>query len=121
VVDRLDDLVRVADAVKGEVAVVGAGGVEVDGADAQDPRDEGLVGVDVLHALDARLLDVLGEDPALDAQALGGDRVARRDAPDEADEHVEREEHEEDDHAEPRRRDERDDDRRSRRPDEAVM
>ena len=46
-----------------EIGVVGAGGVEVDRADAQDPLAEALVGVDVLDAVDAGLLDLLGRIP----------------------------------------------------------
>src|SRR4051812_36409415 len=60
-VDGADDLVRVGDAAEREVAVVGAGRVEVHRADAQDAVDEALLGVDVLDAVDPRLLDLLGE------------------------------------------------------------
>ena len=46
-----------------EPGVVRARGVEVDRPHLQDPLDERLLGVDVLHALDARLLRLLGEIP----------------------------------------------------------
>src|SRR5215216_1184493 len=72
-VDRRDDAVRLRDAREDEVAVVGARRVEVDLADAQDALEQRLVGVDVLDAVDAGLLDALGEDPAADVQALRTD------------------------------------------------
>src|SRR4051794_32725409 len=83
-VDRRDDRRRVRHAAEGEVRVVGPGGVEVDAADAQDPVHRRLLGVDVLDADDARLLDVLGQDPGADVQPLGADDVARGDALDQA-------------------------------------
>jgi hypothetical protein len=86
-VDRLDHAGGAADAGEREVRVVGAGRVEVDRPDPQEPVHHALLGVHVLDAIDARLLDLLGEDPALDAQALVGDRVDGRDPPDEPDQH----------------------------------
>ena len=86
-VDRGGDARRVVDAVEGEVGVVGAGGVEVDGADAQHAVDRPLAGVDVLDAVDAGLLDAARDDAALDPQPLVGDREAHEQPPDEADQH----------------------------------
>ena len=45
--------------------VVGAGGVEVDGAHAQQALEHALLGVHVLDAVDARLLDLLERMPRL--------------------------------------------------------
>ena len=83
-VDGPHDLRRDRDADEAELGVVGARGVEVDRPDPQDPLEERLVGVDVLHPLDARLLRLLGEHPAADVQPLGRDHVARGHALDEA-------------------------------------
>ena len=88
-------------ALEGEVGVVGSRGVEVDGADAEQPVDGPLAGVDVLDAVDARLLDAAGDDPALDPQSLVGDREAHEQPPDEADQHGEPDAHEEDEDPEP--------------------
>lgn len=66
-IDGRDDLVGLVDAVEAEVRVGGARGVEVDGADPQDAVDDALLGVDVLHPLDARLLHLARDDAALDA------------------------------------------------------
>ena len=90
-VDGAHDLLGVPDAEEPELGVVAARGVEVDGADLQQALEDRLVGIDVLHALDARLLRRLGEDPAADVQPLGRDHVARRDALEQADEQHERE------------------------------
>ena len=49
------------------------------------PLEHGLVVVDVLDALEPRLLDRPRDDPALDVQAAVGDRVVGRDPLDEAD------------------------------------
>src|SRR6185436_6316896 len=46
VIDGRGDLARIGDPDEAELAVVGAGGVEVDRADAQEPVAEPLVGVD---------------------------------------------------------------------------
>ena len=69
-VDGRGDPARAGDPDEAEIAVVGAGGVEVDRADAQEPVAEALLGVDVLDAVDARLLDLLAEDPAADVEPL---------------------------------------------------
>ncbi len=54
-----------------------------------------LAGVDVLDAVDPRLLDALGEDPAPDDQPVGRDREDREDPLDEAREDREREDDDE--------------------------
>src|SRR4051812_36311134 len=74
----------VADADELEVRVVGAGGVEVDRADAQDALAQRLARVDVLDPVHARLLHALGEDAPPDVQPLVGDHVVGCPAPDHA-------------------------------------
>ena len=61
-VDRRDDVPGRGDALELELRVVGRGGVEVDGADAQDPLEQRLVGLDVLDAVDRRVLLGARED-----------------------------------------------------------
>ena len=51
--DPRNDLIGVGDADEAEVAVVGAGGVEVDGADLDHALEQRLARVDVLDAVDA--------------------------------------------------------------------
>jgi hypothetical protein len=58
--------------------------VEVDGPDSQQPLAQRLVGVDVLYAVDARLLHALGQQAATDVEPLRGDQVSRRHALEEA-------------------------------------
>ncbi len=85
-VDPVDDVTRVGDTDEDEVVVVGRGGVEVDVADLHQPLVDRLAVVDVLHSLEAGLLDLARDDAALDVEAAVGDRVGSRDALDEADE-----------------------------------
>src|SRR3954447_9527851 len=92
-VDRGDHAAGVGQPDEGEVAVVGAGSIEVDGAHAQDALHDRLVRVDVLHAVDARLLHALGEDPAADVEPLVGHHVGRPDPAYEADHEHERDQH----------------------------
>src|SRR5262249_37062986 len=92
-----------------ELAVVGARRVEVHGAHEQHALEQRLIGVDVLDAVDARLLLGLGEDPAADVETLAGDHVRRRHPPDEADDEHDREQHDPGQHADRRARNERDD------------
>jgi hypothetical protein len=95
-IDAVDDAARVGDADEDEVVVVGGRGVEIDVADLHDPLIDRLPVVDVLDALEARLLDLAGDDPALDVEAPVGDRVGRRDPPDEADQDGDGDDHEND-------------------------
>ena len=95
-VDGAHDLGRVRDADEAELGVVGAGRVEVDGADAHDALEQRLVRVDVLHPLHARLLRALGEQAAPDVEPLRGQHVLRRHPLHEAHDHQDREH----DHAE---------------------
>lgn len=95
-VDAFDDLLRVGDSGEDEVVVVAGSGVEVDVADLHDPLVDGLVEVDVLDPLEAGLLDLPRDDPALDVEAAVGDRVGRRDALDEADQDRQADDHEDD-------------------------
>src|SRR4029079_5339295 len=97
--DGRADLVGVRDPAEREVAVVGAGRVEVDGPDAEDPVEQALVRVDVLDAVDPGLLDALGEDAAPDPQALRRHDVVRADPPQEADDEDEDDAHDEYDRA----------------------
>ncbi len=84
-VDAVDDLLGLGDAGEDEVVVVARRGVEVDVADLHDPLVDRLPVVDVLDALQAGLLDLAGDDPALDVEPAVGDRVGGRDPLDEAD------------------------------------
>src|SRR5204863_334438 len=77
---RYLDLLRLGDADEGEVRVAAAGRVEVDGAELENALEHALVRVHVLHAVEAGLLHVAGDDPAADVQALVGDRVRGGDA-----------------------------------------
>jgi hypothetical protein len=73
-------VVRVGDAGEPEAGAGLGRGVEVDRADAEDALQEALGDLDVLHPVDARLLDAPAEDAAADVQAAVGDRVARGEA-----------------------------------------
>src|SRR5437763_13303516 len=83
-VDRRDHIRGILHAYELEVGVVSACRVEVDGPDLEQALEGRLAGVHVLHPVDPRLLNVARDDPVLDVQALVGDRVLRREAPDEA-------------------------------------
>ena len=76
-------LVGIRDAGEDEVVVVARGGVEVHVAHLQHALNQRLVVVHVLHPLQPGLLDLAGDDPSLDVQAAGGDRVVGRDPLDE--------------------------------------
>ena len=95
-VDLLDHLLGVGDAVEAEAVVARAGGVEVDVADLDRALEQGLVVVDVLDPLQARLLDLAGDDPALYVQAAVGDRVDGRDPLQKADQDGQRQGHQDD-------------------------
>ena len=86
-VDLLDHLVGVRHAGEDEVVVVAGGGVEVDVADLEHALEHRLLVVHVLDALQARLLDLPRDDPALDVQPPRGDRVVDGDPLDQAGEH----------------------------------
>ena len=102
---------RVGDPDEAELAVVGAGGVEVDRPHAQQAVAQRLLGVDVLHAVDARLLLVLGEQAAPDVEPLRADQVRGGRAPDQPEHQHERHQHEADHDAERDAADQRDHDR----------
>src|SRR5215203_184461 len=95
-VDRLDHFARIGDAGEDEVVVVGRGGVEVDVADLHQALVDALAIVDVLDPLQARLLDLFGDDPPLDVEPAVGDRVGGRHPFDEADQDGEGEDDEDD-------------------------
>src|SRR3954451_3068898 len=80
VVDLLTQLVGVGDAAELEVGVLGAGGVEVERADAEDAVEERLRQVHVLDAVDVRRALVPGEDALADDDPPVGDRVQGGDA-----------------------------------------
>src|SRR4051794_28997679 len=105
-----DDRPRVRDAAEGEVGVVGARGVEVDGADAQQSLQRSLGRVDVLHALEARVLLAAGEQAAADVEPLVGDAVLRADALEQPDDHHDHEDPQRDADAGAGARDQGDDD-----------
>ena len=86
-VDGAHDPVRIRDAAEREVELGAAGGVEVDRADPQQPLEHRLARVDVLHALQPRLVHVAAEQAEVDRQPAVGDRVGRPDPPDETDQH----------------------------------
>src|SRR5438552_2710386 len=86
----LDHFVGVGDAGEHEVEVIAGGGVEVHVADLEQALQDGLVVIDVLDALQARLLDLSGDDPPFDVEPAGGDRVVHGDALDEPREHDDR-------------------------------
>ena len=81
-VDRADDPRRVVDAAEPEVVRRAAGGVEVDRADPEQPLEQPLARVDVLDALEPRLVHLAREQPGSDRQPPVGDRVGRADPPD---------------------------------------
>jgi S-adenosylmethionine synthetase len=101
-VDLLDDVGWVGDADEDEVVVVARGRVEVDVAHLEESLERRLVVVDVLHPLQAGLLDVPGDDAALDVEAAGRDRVVDRDALDEPGDDHRRDSNDGDDDDEPR-------------------
>src|SRR3954452_15118397 len=68
-VHRMDDLTWVGYPGEDEVVVVARGRVEVDVADLHQALVDALAVVDVLDPLQARLLDLFGDDPALDVEA----------------------------------------------------
>src|SRR4051794_11190329 len=98
--DVLDDLLRLGDAREDEVRLIGPGRRELDVADLHDALVDPLVEVHVLDALQARLLDLPGDDPDLDVEPAVGDRVDGRHTPDEADEDRDRGNHHEGDDTE---------------------
>jgi hypothetical protein len=80
-VDGPHDPARVADPAEREIELRFAGGVEVDRPDAGEPAGERLGRVDVLDALEPRLVKPLGQQPGLDREAPVGDRVGGLDPP----------------------------------------
>lgn len=95
-VHAVDNLLGICDPVEDEVVVVARRRVEVDVADLHRPLVDGLLVVDVLHPLEAGLLDLAGDDAAFDVEAAVGDRVGGGDALDEADQDGRGDDHEDD-------------------------
>jgi hypothetical protein len=94
-VDRCEDPLRRCYAKEGENGVIARRRVELDGADVQQSLEQGLVGLDVLHPVQRRVLLLAREDPVTDVEAAVADRVNDRRTAHKADEQRDQEDSEE--------------------------